>query len=81
MYTLKYVLALVGAAVGYLVGDIDGLFIALIIFVVIDYITGVLKAIYLRKLSSEVGAVGILKKICIFILVAVANVIDHYIIE
>lgn len=81
MDTVKYILALVGAAVGYLVGDIDGLFIALIIFVVIDYITGVLKAIYLRKLSSEVGAVGILKKICIFILVAVANVIDHYIMK
>ena len=54
----------------------DGLLYALIAFVIVDYITGVLVAIYKKKLSSAVGFKGITKKIVIFLLVAVAHVLD-----
>lgn len=76
MRTFTYFLALVGAAVGYIWGAIDGLFIALVIFITVDYITGVLCAIYEHHLSSGVGFKGIIKKIAILIMVAVANIID-----
>ena len=76
MRTLTYFLALAGAAVGYIWGAIDGLFIALIVFIVVDYISGVLCAIYERHLSSETGFKGIIKKIAILVLVAIANIID-----
>ena len=76
MRTATYYLALVGAAVGYIWGAIDGLFIALIIFITVDYITGVLCAISEHHLSSEQGFRGIIKKVAILILVAVANIID-----
>ena len=49
---------------------------ALIAFVVIDYITGVMCAIIDRKLSSEVGFKGIFRKVLIFLLVGIANIID-----
>lgn len=57
-------------------GKLDGLITALIVFVTIDYITGFICAWAEKKLSSEVGAKGIAKKVFIFFLVAVANVID-----
>ena len=68
--------AAVGAALGYLVGGFDALVIALLCFVAADYITGVCGAIYTKTLSSEVGFKGILRKVCIFILVCIANLID-----
>ena len=81
METIKYLMALLGAMVGYVWGEIDGLFIALIIFIVVDYVTGVMLAIYERKLSSEVGFKGIFKKVLVLVLVAIANVIDSYILK
>lgn len=77
--TIKFFAAMGGLVAGYIFGEMDGLFIALLIFIVIDYLTGVIAAIYNRKLSSEVGFKGILKKIMILILVAVAHVIDQYV--
>lgn len=81
METIKYLMAFAGAAVGYIWGSVDGLFIALLIFIIVDYITGVLCAIYEHKLSSEIGYKGILKKIGILILVAIANIIDAEILK
>ncbi len=49
---------------------------ALIAFVVIDYITGVMCAIINKQLSSEVGFKGIFRKVLIFLLVGIANIID-----
>ena len=49
---------------------------ALIAFVVVDYITGVMCAVVDKKLSSEVGFKGIFKKILIFLLVGIANLLD-----
>lgn len=65
-----------GAVFGFLFGAVDGLFYALVAFVVLDYITGVVVAIKDKTLSSETGFHGICKKAMIFIVVAVGNIID-----
>lgn len=75
------VFAGVGGWLGYFLGGWDGLLIALIIFVVIDYITGVMGAIADKKLSSEVGFKGICRKVIIFLLVGIAQIIDINIIK
>lgn len=72
----QYVFTGIGGVMGYLFGGADGFLYALIAFVVIDYITGVLAAIYTKQLSSEVGFKGIAKKVMIFLLVAIGNIID-----
>lgn len=70
--------ASLGAVVGFLIGDLTGLVIALLVFIIIDYITGVLDAIYKHNLSSSVGFIGILRKIVIIIVVCVGHMIDAY---
>jgi len=74
--TIQVIFAAIGGWLGYFLGGCDGLLIALIVFVVCDYITGVLCAISDRKLSSAVGFKGICRKVLIFILVGIGNVID-----
>ena len=69
-------LTALGGYLGWLLGGWDGFLYALVAFVIIDYLSGVMVAIVEKRLSSEVGARGIIKKILIFMLVAVANVID-----
>ena len=66
----------IGGWLGWFLGGLDGLLYALIAFVVIDYITGVMCAVLEKKLSSEVGARGIFKKVVIFSLVGIAHIID-----
>lgn len=61
---------------GYFLGGCDGLLYALVAFVVADYITGVMCAIADKTLSSEVGFKGICRKVLIFILVGIANILD-----
>lgn len=73
---IQAVFAVLGGWVGYFVGGCDGLLYVLLAFVVIDYITGVMCAIADRKLSSEVGFKGIAKKVLIFLLVGIANILD-----
>ena len=65
---------------GWLLGGYDGFLYALIAFVVLDYLLGVMCAIIEKHLSSDVGARGILKKVVIFSLVGVAHIIDQNII-
>lgn len=65
---------------GFLIGNFDGLFKALLALIIADYITGVIVAVVRKKLSSEVGAKGIAKKVLMLIIVAVANVLDVQII-
>ena len=66
----------VGGWLGWFLGGCDGLLYALIAFVVIDYITGVMCAINDHSLSSEVGFRGICRKVLIFLLVGIANILD-----
>ena len=66
----------IGGWLGYFLGGCDGLIIALLLFVVADYITGIMCAIADKKLSSEVGFKGICRKVLIFMLVGIANVLD-----
>ena len=74
--TIQLIFAAVGGWLGYFLGGCDGLLYALIAFVVIDYITGVMCAISDKTLSSEVGFRGICRKVLIFLLVGIGNIID-----
>lgn len=74
--TIQLIFTAVGGWLGYFLGGCDGLLYALIAFVVIDYITGVMCAIINRELSSAVGFKGIFRKVLIFLLVGIANIID-----
>ncbi len=74
--TIQLIFSAVGGCLGYFLGGCDGLLYALIAFVVIDYITGVMCAIINRELSSAVGFKGIFRKVLIFLLVGIANIID-----
>ena len=69
-----------GGWLGYFMGGLDGLLIALLVFMVLDYITGMMCAVVDKKLSSAVGFRGIFKKVLILLLVGVANVVDLYIV-
>lgn len=73
---IKGVLAAVCSVFGFVFGDMDGLMIALIALIVLDYISGVVAAAAEKKLSSEVGAKGIAKKVFMLLIVAAANVAD-----
>ncbi len=72
----QYIFTGLGGVMGWLFGGFDGFILTLIAFVAIDYITGVLAAIYTKQLSSEVGFKGIAKKVMIFLLVGIGNIID-----
>lgn len=74
---IQVVIAGIGGWLGYFLGGCDGLLYALVLFVVTDYITGVMCAVSDRKLSSEVGFRGICRKVLIFILVGIANIVDQ----
>ncbi|HWS30041.1 MAG TPA: phage holin family protein [Clostridia bacterium] len=74
--TVKAVLAAIGGALVYLFGPCDALIIALVAVVALDYITGVMSAAFAHKLSSSEGFRGLLKKVAIFVLVALASLLD-----
>ena len=74
--TIQFIFTAVGGWLGYFLGGCDGLLYALIAFVAVDYITGVMCAVIDRKLSSAVGFKGIFRKVLIFLLVGIANIID-----
>ena len=77
---VKSVIAAVCALFGYLFGEFDGMITALVTLIVLDYVTGIIAAVIEKKLSSEVGARGIAKKVIMLLVVAVANVADRDII-
>ena len=74
--TIQLIFTVIGGWLGWFLGGCDGLLYALIAFVAIDYITGVMCAVIDHRLSSEVGFKGIFKKVLIFLLVGVANILD-----
>ena len=74
--TIQLIFAAIGGWLGWFLGGCDGLLFALLVFVVVDYITGVMCAIADHSLSSEVGFKGICRKVLIFLLVGIANILD-----
>ena len=74
--TIQVVFAGIGGWLGWFLGGCDGLLYALLAFVVIDYITGIMCAVVDMKLSSEVGFKGIFKKVLIFALVGIVHILD-----
>lgn len=74
--TIQMVFTALGGWLGWFLGGCDGLLYTLIAFVVIDYITGIMCAINDHTLSSEVGFRGICRKVLIFLLVGIANILD-----
>lgn len=81
MTKLDFKLALgeAGAIIGFFIGGADGLIKALIVFAIVDYITGVAAAAIEHKLNSEIGFKGITKKLLLFCIVGVAHVLDLYV--
>lgn len=71
------IFAALGGFLGWFLGGYDGFLYALVVFVVLDYLTGVLCAILDHRLSSEVGARGIFKKVLVFALVGVGHMLDE----
>ena len=78
---IKASLAAVGAWLGYFLGGSDGLLYALLVFVIVDYLTGVMCAIEDRKLSSAVGFGGLCRKVLTFLLVGIAQVLDVHVLN
>lgn len=78
---IQFIFTAIGGWLGYFLGGCDGLLIALVVFVAVDYLTGVMCAISDKKLSSEVGFKGICRKVLIFLLVGIANILDVQVIS
>lgn len=78
--TIQVIFAGVGGWLGYFLGGCDGLLYALLAFVVLDYITGVMCAVTDKKLSSAVGFKGICRKVLIFALVGIGHLLDTQVI-
>ena len=74
--SIQLAFSALGGFLGWYLGGVDGFLYALIAFVLVDYITGVMCAIADKKLSSAVGFKGICRKVLIFLLVGIANVLD-----
>ena len=77
---IQAAVTVIGGWMGYFLGGLDGLMIALVIFVVLDYVTGIMCAIADKKLSSSVGFKGICRKVLIFLLVGVAHIVDLHVV-
>lgn len=78
--TIQFVITAIGGWLGYFLGGCDGLLYALLAFVVMDYITGVMCAVTDHRLSSAVGFKGICRKVLIFALVGIGHILDTKII-
>ena len=78
---MQFIFTVLGGWIGYFLGGCDGLIIALASFVAVDYFTGLMCAINDKRLSSKAGFKGICRKVLIFTLVGVANIIDIQVIR
>jgi toxin secretion/phage lysis holin len=77
---IQIAITAIGGWLGYFLGGLDGLMIALIVLMTLDYISGVICAIIDKKLSSAVGFKGVCKKVFILMLVGVAHIIDMHVV-
>jgi len=74
--TMQAAFTVIGGYLGWFLGGFDGFLYALIVFVWIDYLTGLMCAVIDKRLSSEIGAKGIFKKVLIFALVGLGHMLD-----
>ena len=81
IHTIQIIFVAIGAYIGWFLGGFDGLLYALVAFVVLDYITGLMVAVLEKKLSSSIGFKGIFKKVLIFIFIGIGHIIDFYILQ
>lgn len=79
--TIQAIFTAIGGWLGFYLGGLDGLLLVLVMFVVADYITGVMCAISDQRLCSSVGFKGIFRKVVIFILVGIAHELDMAIVS
>jgi len=79
--TVQYVITGIGGFLGWFLGGVDGFLYALLVFVVVDYLTGLMAAFIQKKISSEVGFRGICRKVAIFCLVGIAHILDAQVIK
>jgi len=77
---IQFVFTAIGGWLGYFLGGCDGLLYALLVFVVLDYITGVMCAISDHCLNSNVSFKGLCRKVIIFALVGVGHLLDTHVI-
>lgn len=77
---VQMAIAAIGGWLGYFLGGMDGLLTALIVFMAIDYVTGLMCAVADKKLSSSIGFKGICKKVLIILLVGVAHIVDLHVV-
>ena len=77
---IQAIFTAIGGWLGYFLGGFDGLLYALLVFVILDYITGVMCAVADKKLSSQVGFKGICRKVLIFALVGIGHLLDTHVI-
>ena len=77
---LQMAITAIGGWLGYFLGGMDGLLTALVIFMTLDYVTGIMCAIVDKKLSSAIGFRGIFKKVLIILLVGVAHIVDLHVV-
>lgn len=80
MKEIQFIFSAIGGFLGWYVGGVDGFMYALLTFVVVDYLTGMMVAVIERRISSQVGFKGIFKKVLIFVLVGIAHIIDIHLI-
>lgn len=74
---IKTVFIAVGTVATYLWGGWDAVLMGLVVLASLDYVSGVIAAWHRRELDSRVGARGIARKVGMFVVVAVANIIDQ----
>ena len=77
----KILFSMIGGVIGSLFGELDGILYALLVFIIIDYLTGIFAAVVEKQLSSSIGFRGIFKKIAILFLVSIGHLIDTAIIK
>ena len=77
----KILFSMIGGLIGSLFGELDGILYALLVFIIIDYLTGIFAAVVEKQLSSSIGFRGIFKKIAILFLFSLGHLIDTAIIK
>ena len=78
-YLFSFMPGILGFFFGAIVGPLSGPLIALLVFMAIDYVTGLMYAWKMRKLSSRKGFLGLMKKMLILFLVILGNMLDSYV--